>query len=159
MWSVLQGDPACECTHVCVCVCTCVLFCLMSPCWQCSSVTRSSFPEPWSVILFFAVLRACLLNANSGLTQAGCALEGAVCPTRASWASARLHWAHPATGHPAVAPSACQTKPGVWAKVISPTSLIPYPLSCPKFSLFSKFAQPLPSRPPPATLSMNPFMY
>ena len=40
-----------------------------------------TIPEPWSVILFFAVLRACLLNANSGLTQAGCALEGAVCPT------------------------------------------------------------------------------
>ena len=85
MWSVLQGDPACECTHVCVCVRTCVPFCLTSPCWQCSSVTGSSFPELWSVISFFACLfRACLLSASSGLTQAGRALEGAVCPTRAS---------------------------------------------------------------------------
>lgn len=43
--------------------------------------------------------------------------------------------------------------------MISPTSLIPYPLSYPEFSLFSKYAQPLPLPPPPATLSMKPFMY
>ena len=54
-----------------MCVCMCVSFCLMSPSWQCSSVTRSSFPEPWSVISFLGVLRVSLLNANSGLTQAG----------------------------------------------------------------------------------------